>query len=440
MSASELRSVSTKQQRIAQLAKQSPGMRFTSLAYHMDLEWLREAYRQTRRDGAVGVDGVTASQYEENLDENLLALLERAKSGTYFAPPVRRVCIPKDGKKNEFRPIGIPTLEDKVLQRAVKMLLEPIYEQDFLECSYGFRPGRSPHQALDTIWQETMGMRGGWIIDVDIRKYFDTIDHGHLMEIIRQRVNDGVILRLLGKWLNAGVQEEDTISYPEYGTPQGGVISPLLSNIYLHAVLDEWFEDMAKPCLKGRAFMVRFADDAVLGFEREQDARAILEVLPKRFGKFGLTLHPDKTTLVQFISPRRGSEEPGTFHFLGFTHYWAKSRKGNWIIKRKTEAKRLSRKLREIADWCKRNRHKSIREQHATLVKKLRGHYQYYGITNNGPSLGYFRQEVTRRWRKWLNRRTHKGRYSWAAFNELLRFLLLPQVKIVHSIYSANPR
>ncbi len=439
MSASELSVVSTKQQRIAELAKQSKEMRFTSLAYHMDPNWMFEAYYQTRRDGAVGVDGVTNSEYEENLGMNLLDLLERAKSGSYFAPPVKRVYIPKGSNENELRPIGIPTLEDKVLQRAVKMLLEPIYEQDFLGCSYGFRPGRSQHQALDSIWQEAMGMQGGWIIDVDIRKYFDTIDHGHLMEIVRQRVNDGVVLRLLGKWLNAGVQEEGNLSYPETGTPQGGVISPLLSNIYLHVVVDIWFEEMVKPCLRGRAFMVRFADDVILGFEREEDAKAVLEVLPKRCEKYGLTLHPEKTSLVQFVSPQRGSEKPGTFNFLGFTHYWAKSRKGNWIIKRKTEGKRLSRKLQEVAEWCKRNRHKPIREQHATLVRKLKGHYQYYGITNNGPSLGFFRQEVTRRWRKWLNRRTHKGKYSWDAFNELLRFLPLPQVRIVHSVYFANP-
>ncbi|MDO9535554.1 MAG: group II intron reverse transcriptase/maturase [Bacillota bacterium] len=439
MSARELSNVSTKQQRIAELAKQLPDVCFTSLTYHMDLEWMREAYRQTRKDGAVGVDQVTAEEYEANLDENLANLLEQAKAGTYFAPPVRRVYIPKGGNREEMRPIGIPTLEDKVLQRAVKMLLEPLFEQDFLECSYGFRPGRSPHQALQSIWQEIMGMRGGWIIDVDIQKYFDTIDHGHLREIIGQRVNDGVIRRLIGKWLNAGVQEDGNISFPETGSPQGGVISPLLSNIYLHKVLDVWFKEMVKPRMKGKVFMTRFADDVILGFEKEEDARKVLEVLPKRCAKFGLTLHPEKTRLVQFISPQRGSEKPSSFDFLGFTHYWDRSRKKNWIVKRKTEKKRLSRKIKEVREWCRQNRHGPIREQHATLVKKLKGHFQYYGITNNGPSLGYFRIELIRAWRKWLNRRTHKGRYTWEAFLEMLRFLPLPQVRIVHSAYSAKP-
>lgn len=438
MDAMESKQVSTKQQRIAELAKQLPDVSFTSLAYHMNLAWMREAYRQTRKDGAAGVDQVTAAEFELDLEANLTNLLEQAKAGTYHAPPVRRVYIPKGGNREDLRPIGIPTLADKVLQRAVKMLLEPLYEQDFLDCSYGFRPGRSPHQALQTIWQETMGMRGGVVIDVDISKYFDTIDHGHLREIIGRRVNDGVIRKLIGKWLNAGVQEEGNIHFPETGSPQGGVISPLLSNICLHEVLDEWFEEMVKPRMKGKAFMARFADDLVFCFEKETDALKVLEVLPKRCAKYGLTLHPEKTRLVQFVSPQRGSEKPDTFDFLGFTHYWDKSRNKNWIVKRKTAKKRLSSKLKAIRQWCRQNRHAPIREQHAALIKKLSGHFQYYGITNNGPSLGYFRMELIRVWRKWLNRRTHKGSYTWEAFSELLRFLPLPQVRIAHS-YSAKP-
>ena len=245
------------------------------------------------------MDGQTAADYAANLEGNLRSLLDRAKSGRYQAPPVRRVHIPK-GTGPETRPIGIPTFEDKVLQRAVVMVLEAVYEQDFLDCSYGFRPGRSAHQALDALWHRLMEMRGGWVLEIDIRKFFDTLDHRHLHAILRRRVRDGVLLRLIGKWLNAGVLEDGSVTHPEAGSPQGGVISPVLANIYLHEVLDKWFEQTVKPRLKGRAFLIRYADDAVLVFEREGDARRVLDVLPKRFGKYGLTLHPEKTRLVPF--------------------------------------------------------------------------------------------------------------------------------------------
>src|SRR5579859_938501 len=245
--------VSTKQERIAGLAKQSPQMAFTSLAYLMDLDWLKEAYRRTRKDGAAGVDGVTAEDYERDLEGNLQRLLDRAKSGTYQAPPVRRVHIPKGGSATETRPLGIPTFEDKVLQRAVVMVLEAVYEQDFKDCSYGFRPGRSAHQALESLWQQTMATGGGWIVDVDIRKFFDTIDHGHLREVLKRRVRDGVLLRLIGKWLNAGVLEDGCVTHPDAGSPQGGVVSPILSNVFLHYVLDDWFEREVQPRLKGHS-------------------------------------------------------------------------------------------------------------------------------------------------------------------------------------------
>jgi RNA-directed DNA polymerase len=253
--------VSTKQERIAALAKQSPRMAFTSLAYLMDIDWLKEAYRRTRKDGAVGVDGVTAEEYEQDLEGNLPRLLDRAKSGTYHAPPVRRVHIPKGGSTTETRPLGIPTLEDKVLQRAVVMLLEPIYERDFLDCSYGFRSGRSAHQALQTFRDQLMNCRGGWVLEVDIRKFFDNLDHGHLRTFLRLRVRDGVLLRLIDKWLKAGVMEDGSVSSPEAGTPQGGVVSPLLSNVFLHYVLDLWFEQDVKPRMDPRAFLIRYADD-----------------------------------------------------------------------------------------------------------------------------------------------------------------------------------
>lgn len=318
--------ISTRQQAIAELARGAAERVLLTLAHHIDLMWMEEAYRRTRKDGAVGVDGATAEAYEERLYENLSDLLERFKSGRYRAPPLRRVHIPKEGAKNRTRPIGIPTLEDKVLQRAVLMVLEPVYEQDFLDCSYGFRPGRSAHQALEALWKGLMNIGGGWVIDLDIRAFFDSMERTHLNAFLDQRVRDGVIRRALGKWMQAGVMEDGVIRYPERGSPQGGVISPLVSNIYLHEVLDQWFEREVKPRLRGRAFMVRFADDGLLAFEREDDARRVMEVLPKRFERFGLALHPEKTRLVDFRRPSPAGTEGAAqrergFDLLGFTHY-----------------------------------------------------------------------------------------------------------------------
>jgi group II intron reverse transcriptase/maturase len=438
--ASEPDTVSTKCQRIAELARQCPHLGFTSLAHHIDLRWLHEAYLRTRADGAPGVDGQTIHDYNANLGDNLRSLLERAKSGTYRAPPVRRVHIPK-GTGSETRPIGIPTFEDKILQRAVVMVLEAVYEQDFRHCSYGFRPGRSAHQALESFWQQTMGMRGGWVVEVDIRKFFDTLDHAHLRELLRQRIRDGVLLRLIGKWLNAGVLDSGQLTYPEAGSPQGGVISPLLANIYMHYVLEVWFEREVQPRLQGRAFLIRYADDFVLGFTHEADARRVLDVLPKRFGKYGLTVHPDKTRLVAFRPPagsdRGGPDqdgEPGQFDFLGFTHYWGRSRKGTWVVTRRTAADRFRRALRTVAYWCRCHRHRPVGEQQQKLSQKLRGHFDYYGITGNGGALERFRSAVQRVWRYWLSRRS-RGYYSWDRFGRLQERYALPPVRVVHSVY-----
>ena len=337
--------VFTKQQRIAELARNGPEMAFTTLAHHIDINWMHMAYAQTRKDGAVGVDGQTADDYEINLMGNLQHLLDRAKAGTYVAPPVRRVHIPKAGSPNETRPLGIPTYEDKILQRAVLMVLEPVYETDFLDASHGFRPGRGAHGALDSLWKQAMNLGCCWIVDVDLRKFFDTIDHGHLREFLKRRVRDGVILRLIGKWLKAGVLEDGVLMTPEHGTPQGGVISPLLANIVLHYVLDEWFAKEVRPRLKGEAFLIRYADDFVIGVAREDDARRIMEVLPKRMSKYGLTVHPEKTRLVRFhpadatdsAAKDRNSTGPRTFDFLGFTHYWGRSLRGVWVVKQDGE-------------------------------------------------------------------------------------------------------
>ena len=418
--------ISTKRQRIAELARQAPEMSFTNLAHHIDIEWLHAAYSATRKDGAVGIDGQTAEGYAADLEKNLGTLLNRLKSGLYRAPAVRRVHIPK-GVGGKTRPIGIPTFEDKVLQRAVTMVLESVYEQDFLDCSYGYRPGRSAHQALETLWQQTMSMHGGWVIDLDIQGFFEALDHKHLRSFLDQRVRDGVLRRAIGKWLKAGVMEEGRWRRGETGTPQGGVISPLLANVYLHHVLDKWFATEVQSRLQGRSFMVRFADDVVIVVEQERDAQRLMEVLPKRLARYGLTMHPTKSRLVDFRAPRKrwgenGDDDPppGAFDFLGFTHYWGRTRKGGWAVKRKTAKDRFRRSLRAIYRWCRYNRHRPIAEQHALLIRKLKGHRDYYGLRGNSRSLQIFRYRALLAWQKWLNERSQKPSMPQYRFWHLL--------------------
>jgi len=431
--AMESGNVYTKQQRIAELAKQMPKLRFTSLAYHIDMAWLQEAYRRTRKDGAAGVDEVTVEQYEQDLDNNLGRLLERFKSGSYYAPPVKRVYIPKEVGGKPERPVGIPTLEDKVLQRAIVMVLGPLYEQDFCEFSYGFRPGRSAHDALEALWHAMMRMGGTcWVLEVDIKSYFDTVNHGRLREMYKKRVGDGVINRVLGKWLKAGILEDGAIRYPTEGTPQGGVISPLLSNIYLHEVLDVWFEQQVRPRLGGKAEIVRFADDFVIVFSQQRDAHRVSEVLPKRFGRYGLSIQEQKTRLVNFSRPGGKRRKAVNFDFVGFRHFWGKSRKGNWVVQRKTASKKLRQSVRRVHLWCKRNRHMPVKEQWRALCRKVHGHYGYYGITFNGHSLRGFYEQVKRSWRKWLDRRSRDKHMPWERFNRLLERYPLPRPRIVH--------
>jgi len=421
------RPISTRLERIATLARQLRDQPLTTLAHHIDLDWLREAHRRTRKDGATGVDGQTADEYAANLEDNLRSLHERAKSGTYRAPPVRRAYIPKDS--GEMRPLGIPTFEDKVLQRAVAMVLEAVYEQEFLDCSYGFRPGRSAQQALDVLHREASKMAGGWVVEIDIRKYFDSIDHERLREVLRGRIRDGVILRLIGKWLKAGVLEDGCVTHPESGSPQGGVVSPILANIFLHEVLDVWFHREVCGRLRGRAHLVRYADDAVLLFEYEEDARRVMDVLPKRFDKYGLTLHPDKTRLVAFKRPDRmrkrgdqdGPDKPGTFDFLGFTLHWGKSpMTGKWVVKTRTAADRFRRTLKRISEWCKAHRHAPLEEQQRVLNQKLRGHYGYYGRKGNRARCASLQHCAVREWWRWLRRRSQRG-LTWEAMTRLLQ-------------------
>ena len=425
--------VSTRLQRIAAQAQARPEMVFTTLAHLIDEELLREAYERTRKDSSPGVDGVSAAQYGEQLEANLSSLHQRLRSQTYYAPPVKRVYLEKeDGSK---RPIGMPVFESKVAERAVVMLLEAVYEQDFYDCSYGFRRGRSQHQALTKLRNECVLGHINWIVDGDVSGCFDNIPKGQLLAVIKQRVNDGAILQLLGKWLNAGVLDGEELFYPEKGTPQGGVISPLLANIYLHEVLDKWFEQDVKPRLKGQCFLIRFADDFVIGCELESDAQRLMAVLAQRFERYGLTIHPTKTKLVKFGKPESDDGKGnGTFDFLGFTHYWARGRKGTWTIKRKTAAKRLRRAVKRVWQWCRAHRHDPMTEQQKTLSAKLRGHYQYYGIRSNYESLHQYYEEVQRAWRSWLDRRGGKKRMTFERFQQLRVVFRLPTPRIVHSI------
>jgi len=425
--------ISTQLQWTAEMAKKDKGFQFMSLARHMDVDWLRESYKKLSSGKAPGVDGVTKAEYATNLEGNLEMLHTRLKEGRYRAPLVKRVMIPKEN--GEKRPLGLPTLEDKIVQGAVKVMLEAIYEQDFYDCSYGFRPKKNCHQAISAIREQSRNLGVKWIIDADISKCFDSFNHKHLQEMLSIRVKDGSIKRLIGKWLNAGVMDGNDIIYPETGTPQGGVISPLLANIYLHYVLDDWFEKEVKPRCRGNVFLVRYADDFIIGCSEEEDAKRIMEVLPKRFERYDLTIHPEKTQLIDFRKPEDGETKgKGNFSFLGFKIYWGKSLKGYWVIKKKTDKKRLSRAKKSIHLWCKENRHKPIEKQHKTLKAKLLGHYQYYGVRGNYESLDAVYVWTIRSWRKWLNRRGAKRTLTWERFHKLVLSFPLPRPRIVHSI------
>ena len=428
--------VSTKQERIAKLARERPDMAFTSLNQYVDYEWVEYAYRCTRKDGAAGVDGQSAQEYAMDLHNNLARLIDRLKSGSYRAPPVRRHYIAKsDGGQ---RGLGIPSFEDKVAQRAVLMLLEPIYEQDFMDASYGFRPGRNAHQALAVVRRD-LGLRGKrWVLDVDVRKYFASISHAKLRELLARRVTDGVVRRLIDKWLSAGVLEEGQIHYPENGTPEGGVISPLLANIYLHYVVDQWYAEAVVPRLRGPSTLVRYCDDFVLLFVFEDDASRVLEVLKRRLGKYELQLHPDKTRIVDFRIPRPWPPTnvtgglPTSFNFLGLTHVWSRSRGGKSVIRQYTAKDRLARSIKALNQWCRRMRHWPLPDQRRRLCRMLQGHYAYYGLSGNGDRLRAIHRAAHHLWRKWLARRTRGRPLSWARFLRLLARFPLAAPRIIH--------
>lgn len=427
--------ISTQLQGIAEQAVRYPDTVFNNLYHKINLGLLREAYRQVRKDGSPGVDKVTAKDYAKNLEANLSDLRERLRWGTYIAPPVERAWLDKeDGGK---RPIGKPTFEDKIVQRAVEMVLYVIYDVNFYDFSHGFRKGHSQHMALRELREQCLRLNIGWIVDADVSGFFDNLDHGLLRKFIKRRVNDGGILRLIGKWLKAGVLEGEQLTHPEKGTPQGGVISPLLSNIFLHYVLDDWFVRDVQPRMKGRCFLIRFADDFVIGFEKEADARRVMNVLPKRFARFGLSIHPEKTRLIQFRKPgvKGSSNGNGTFNFLGFTYHWARSHRGYWVIKQKTRKDRVKRFLKSLWRWVRYNRHLPLKEQQRMLSIKLCGHYQYYGISGNSRALSTVLYHARRYWRYWLSRRSHKGNINWEKFlDSIMDKFPLPKPKIIHTI------
>ena len=426
----------TVEMQIAARARKYAEEPITNLHHFIDLEVLHHSLDSLNKDGASGVDGQHWKDYDARRDELLGVLFTAFKSGRYRAPNIRRVYIPKgDGGR---RPLGMPTVEDKILQTAVNKVLTPIYEQIFYSSSYGFRPGKSPHQALEQLFTEVSFKGKRYIIDADMRNYFDSINHGRLREFLSQRIRDRVVTRMINKWLKAGIMEQGRVHYPEQGTPQGGNISPLLSNIYLHYVLDEWFIEQVQPLLKGSSTLIRFADDFVLLFSDKSDAKRVLKVLPKRLGKYGLSLHPDKTKLIELV--RGEVQGPRTFDFLGFTHYVGKSRKGTRILKRKTSSKKLRGSLKRTGEWIKHNRHQSTRSLITQLNRKLDGHYGYYGITFNSGGLHSYFEQVRRLLFKWLNRRGGKRKLIWEEYDVLItRLIPLNKPKIYHNFSVAKP-
>ena len=420
--------------KVAERAERDPSARFNSLAHLIDEAALKRAFDRIRQNAAVGIDGITKDQYGQSLEDNLKGLQERMVAGRYRHQPILRVHIPKDDGRT--RPIGISTIEDKIVQGALREILETIYEQDFKTCSYGFRPGRGAHDALRAVDQ--MAFRDGItvVLEADIQAFFDSLDREKLKEMLQIRIADPPLLRLIGKCLRVGVLDGNTISEPEEGTAQGSSISPMLGNVYLHYVLDVWFEDVIRPQLSNRARLIRYADDFVIGFESQDDATRVLEMLRQRMAAHGLTLHPDKTRLVPFARPRNGAKakgksgSPGTFDFLGFTIQWTEGRGGKWRLGMKTRKARLKKALKAIGDWCRRHRHKSLKEQHAALSRRLRGHFNYFGVNGNYRSMSHFLNEAQRLWRKWLDRRSQRGRMTWNRFRAYLKAFPLPEPKI----------
>src|SRR5216683_2260079 len=421
--------------RVREAARRDKDARFTALLHHVTLERLHAAYRAIRPQAAAGTDGVTWASYEQDLEASLKVLHARVHSGAYRASPSRRAYIPKaDGRQ---RPLGIATLEDKIVQRAVAGVLNAVYEVDFLGFSYGFRPGRKPHDALDALAVGIYKKKVNWILDADIADFFSKLDQAWLMRFLEHRIADERVLRLIRKWLAAGVIEDGSWTETPEGTPQVGSASPLLANVYLHYVLDQWAQWWRKRNALGDMIIMRFADDFVVGFEHQRDARQFLTDLRERFAKFSLELHPGKTRLIEFgryaarARAARGLGKPETFAFLGFTHICGKGRSGQFWLRRITIAKRMRAKLAAVYDQLKRRRHLPIPEQGRWLASVLRGHLAYYAVPGNIRAIQAFRHQVTRHWLKALRRRSQRHRLTWQRMSRLID-RWLPPVRIVH--------
>lgn len=423
--------------RVAERARRNPHERQVALAYLIDVDALKRAYHRLRKDAAVGVDGVSKEEYGENLEENLPDLHQRLKAMKYRHQPIRRVHIPKD--KNRTRPIGISATEDKIVQGALQEMLEAIYEQDFLDCSHGFRPRRKAHDALKVLNRVMRREEANVILEADVTTFFDSIDRPMLMEMLQERIADRSLLRLIGKCLHVGVLDGEEFSEPEEGTVQGSVLSPILGNVYLHNVLDKWFEQEVKPRLRGQATLIRYADDFVICFEHREDAERVMAVLGKRFGRYKLSLQPDKTRLVDFRQPPRSQTRgkgPGTFDFLGFTVYWRRNNGGGgWHVSWKTRQARLRRAINDAYDLCRHQRHRSVPEQHAALTRRIQGHFNYFGINDNQRSLSILVYYVRRAWYKWLNRRSQRSRLNWERFADLHRDFPLPTPRLYVNLW-----
>ena len=422
--------------RVREAASKDKKTRFTALLHHVNVEALMRAFGRLKRNAAAGVDGETVTTYEQGLPEKLHDLCDRVHRGQYRPLPVRRVHIPKP--EGGQRPLGVPALEDKIVQGAVGEMLSAIYEVDFVGFSYGFRPGRNPHQALRALHTAFMTQYVNWVLDADIRRFFDSVNHAWLMRMLAARVADDRILQLIRRWLSAGVLEGKVWSDTTEGTPQGAGISPLLANVFLHYALDLWVHQWRKRHAHGRVIIVRYADDFAMGFQYEADARQMLVDLRERLGKFGLALHDDKTRLIEFGKRsseqrrQRGDGRPPTFAFLGFTHYCARSRDGRFVVKRRTDRRRLTRKLHDVRDEQRRRMHTPLPEQHRWLCSVLRGHYRYYALPSNWHALDGFYAEVRRGWYRALRRRSQR-RLTWARFNQWLERFPLPRARILHT-------
>ncbi len=421
--------------KVMERAKREPEARFTSLAHHLDEEALKRGYHRIRKKAAVGQDGVTHEEYGESLDENIRDLHKRLKTKRYRHQPILRVRIPKG--KGKTRLIGISSIEDKIVQQALREVLEAIYEVTFREVSYGFRPGRGAHDALRTL-NRVLRKEGNWVLESDIQTFFDSIDRTMLMEMLRERVADPSLLRLIGKCLHVGVLDGAEYSEPEEGTTQGSVLSPILGNVYLHHVLDLWFERDVLPRLRGMAHLIRYADDFVIVFEREDDAKRVMGVIGRRFDRFGLNLHPDKTRLFPFKRPPKGSKGkgPGAFDFLGFTVIWQRSRGGWWRPALRTRKASLSKAITAVSQWCRSHRHQRVKQQHATLKRKLAGHYNYFGVNGNYGRLMVLYRCTRRIWFKWLNRRSQRASKTWKQFADLMQDYPLPVPSIRVQIWT----